>query len=65
MTMNCVTLQGLAFMADRAIRKPSPHTTKSYRQNFGAIATLLALADSNLLNRHRDASLPDIRLRSS
>ena len=32
----------LAFLADRAIRKPSRHTTKAYRQDFVAIATLLA-----------------------
>jgi integrase/recombinase XerC len=32
----------LAFMADRAIRKPSPHTAKAYRQDFAAIAELLA-----------------------
>ena len=32
----------LAFLADRAIRKPSPHTTKAYRQDFVAIAALLA-----------------------
>src|SRR6516225_10104085 len=32
----------LAFMADRAIRKPSPHTAKAYRQDFAAIAALLA-----------------------
>jgi site-specific recombinase XerD len=31
-----------AFLADRAIRKPSPHTAKAYRQDFVAIATLLA-----------------------
>jgi site-specific recombinase XerC len=31
-----------AFLADRAVRKPSPHTTKAYRQDFVAIATLLA-----------------------
>jgi hypothetical protein len=30
------------FLADRAIRKPSPHTAKAYRQDFTAIATLLA-----------------------
>jgi site-specific recombinase XerD len=30
------------FLADRAIRKPSPHTAKAYRQDFEAIATLLA-----------------------
>lgn len=29
------------FMADRAIRKPSPHTSKAYRQDFEAIALLL------------------------
>ena len=32
----------LAFVADRAVRKPSPHTAKAYRQDFVAIATLLA-----------------------
>jgi site-specific recombinase XerD len=32
----------LAFMADRAIRKPSPHTAKAYRQDFAAIAAKLA-----------------------
>jgi hypothetical protein len=32
----------LAFMADRALRKLSPHTAKSYKQDFAAIATLLA-----------------------
>lgn len=31
----------LAFIADRAIRKPSPHTVKAYRQDFAAVATLL------------------------
>ncbi|HME48689.1 tyrosine-type recombinase/integrase [Mycobacterium sp.] len=31
-----------AFLADRAIRKPSPHTAKAYRQDFVAIATLMA-----------------------
>jgi site-specific recombinase XerD len=31
-----------AFLADRAIRKPSPHTAKAYRQDFVAIASLLA-----------------------
>jgi site-specific recombinase XerD len=31
-----------AFMADRAVRKPSPHTAKAYRQDFAAIAKLLA-----------------------
>lgn len=30
------------FLADRTIRKPSPHTTKAYRQDFEAIAILVA-----------------------
>jgi site-specific recombinase XerC len=30
-----------AFLADRAVRKPSPHTAKAYRQDFAAIAELL------------------------
>lgn len=30
------------FLADRAVRKPSPHTLKAYRQDFVAIAALLA-----------------------
>lgn len=30
------------FLADRAIRKPSPHTAKAYRQDFEAVATLMA-----------------------
>lgn len=30
------------FLADRAVRKPSPHTTKAYRQDFEAIAILIA-----------------------
>jgi site-specific recombinase XerC len=30
------------FLAERAIRKPSPHTAKAYRQDFEAIATLVA-----------------------
>lgn len=32
----------VAFLADRAVRKPSPHTAKAYRQDFAAIAELLA-----------------------
>lgn len=31
-----------AFLADRAVRKPSPHTAKAYRQDFAAIAELIA-----------------------
>ncbi|MGE2817957.1 tyrosine-type recombinase/integrase [Mycobacterium heidelbergense] len=30
----------LEFLADRVIRKPSPHTMRAYRQDFDAIATL-------------------------
>ena len=30
------------FLADRAVRKPSPHTAKAYRQDFASIAELLA-----------------------
>jgi site-specific recombinase XerC len=31
-----------AFLADRGTRKPSAHTIKAYRQDFDAIATLVA-----------------------
>ena len=31
-----------AFLADRGTRKPSAHTIKAYRQDFDAIATLIA-----------------------
>jgi hypothetical protein len=31
-----------AFLADRGTRKPSAHTLKAYRQDFDAIATLMA-----------------------
>jgi site-specific recombinase XerD len=31
-----------AFLVDRGVRKPSPHTAKAYRQDFAAIAELLA-----------------------
>ncbi|MCV7034913.1 MULTISPECIES: site-specific integrase [Mycobacterium] len=31
-----------AFLADRVVRKPSPHTVKAYRQDFVAIGELLA-----------------------
>jgi site-specific recombinase XerD len=47
------------FLADRAIRKPSPHTAKAYRQDFTAIATLLggdsvAMADLPLQSITKD-----------
>jgi integrase/recombinase XerC len=31
-----------AFLSDRGTRKPSAHTLKAYRQDFDAIATLIA-----------------------
>ena len=31
-----------AFLADRGTRKPSAHTLKAYRQDFDAIATVIA-----------------------
>ena len=31
-----------AFLTDRATRKPSPHTLQAYRQDFDAIAALVA-----------------------
>ena len=34
-----------AFLADRGTRKPSAHTIKAYRQDFDAIATLIAGGD--------------------
>jgi site-specific recombinase XerC len=47
------------FLADRAIRKPSPHTAKAYRQDFTAIAALLggdsvAMADLPLQSVTKD-----------
>jgi site-specific recombinase XerC len=38
------------FLADRAIRKPSPHTAKAYRQDFEAIATLAAGTADGVVN---------------
>ncbi|MEE6140768.1 tyrosine-type recombinase/integrase [Mycobacterium sp. 050128] len=37
------------FLADSAIRKPSPHTAKAYRQDFEAIATLVAGSAEDVL----------------
>jgi integrase/recombinase XerC len=39
-----------AFLADRGTRKPSMHTMKAYRQDFDAIATLAAGADTSDLS---------------
>ncbi|MGV7724173.1 tyrosine-type recombinase/integrase [Mycobacterium kansasii] len=38
------------FLADRAIRKPSPHTAKAYRQDFEAIALLMAGSAERVLS---------------
>jgi len=38
------------FLADRTIRKPSPHTAKAYRQDFEAIAALVAGSAEGVLN---------------
>jgi site-specific recombinase XerD len=49
----------LAFLADRAIRKPSPHTVKAYRQDFTAIATLLAGGPERVAHLTPDAITRD------
>lgn len=49
----------LAFLADRAIRKPSPHTTKAYRQDFAAIAALLAEDPEHVAQLAPDAITKD------
>jgi hypothetical protein len=36
-----------AFLADRGTRKPSVHTMKAYRQDFDAIATVIAGGDTS------------------
>ena len=46
-----------AFLADRGTRKPSAHTIKAYRQDFVAIATLIAGGDTRDVSR---MSLGDI-----
>jgi integrase/recombinase XerC len=46
-----------AFLANRGTRKPSAHTMKAYRQDFDAIATFVAGADTSDLAR---MSLGDI-----
>ena len=40
------------FLADRAVRKPSPHTSKAYRQDFEAIATLIAGTADAVVDLH-------------
>jgi integrase/recombinase XerC len=46
-----------AFLADRGTRKPSAHTLKAYRQDFYAIASLIAGDDTSDLS---EMSLRDI-----
>ena len=46
-----------AFLADRGTRKPSVHTMKAYRQDFDAIATVIAGDDTSDVSR---MSLGDI-----
>ena len=46
-----------AFLADRGTRKPSAHTMKAYRQDFDAIATLIAGGAAtcpDVVGRHHD-----------
>ena len=46
-----------AFLADRGTRKPSAHTLKAYRQDFDAIATLIAGGEDlsrYVVGRHHD-----------
>ena len=45
-----------AFLADRGTRKPSAHTIKAYRQDFDAIATLIAGGAAGDISRMSVAS---------
>ncbi|AFM20257.1 site-specific recombinase XerD (plasmid) [Mycolicibacterium chubuense NBB4] len=47
------------FLADRAVRKPSSHTTKAYRQDFEAIAILIAGTGEDVVNHSADAVSKD------
>ncbi len=49
----------LTFLADRSIRKPSPHTIKAYKQDFTSIATLLAGAPNRIVHLTPDAITKD------
>jgi site-specific recombinase XerC len=40
------------FLADRSVRKPSPHTTKAYRQDFEAIAILIVVTAAAVADLH-------------
>ena len=48
-----------AFLADRAVRKPSPHTAKAYRQDFGAIAALLTGDSARIVDLTPEAITKD------
>lgn len=49
-----------AFLADRAVRKPSPHTAKTYRQDFAArIAELTPATITKEAMRAAFAAYPD------
>ncbi len=52
------------FLADRAIRKPSPHTSKAYRQDFEAIAVSMA-GSADTVSDLRIHELTKERLRSA
>lgn len=52
------------FLADRTVRKPSPHTTKAYRQDFEAIATLITGTADDVLDLRADELTRD-NLRSA
>jgi site-specific recombinase XerC len=52
------------FLADRAVRKPSPHTAKAYRQDFEAIATRVAATPAAVLDL-RTSELTKDELRSA
>jgi site-specific recombinase XerD len=47
------------FLADRAVRKPSLHTTKAYRQDFEAIAILIAGAPDAVADLQADEVTKD------
>lgn len=52
------------FLADRAIRKPSPHTSKAYRQDFQAIAVSMSGSADTVSDLHIHELTKD-RLRSA
>jgi site-specific recombinase XerD len=54
-----------AFLADRGTRKPSAHTMKAYRQDFDAIATLIAGGDISDLLRMPLGDITTDRMRTA